>query len=68
MKITAEWIHAHKTPRGAWTRKQLAVLGVEWPPERGWISRVEGHTITEEQRVAFVQESAAAQSRIAFDG
>ena len=67
MKITAQWIHAHKTVNGAWTRRQLAAIGVEWPPERGWIGRVIGHPITEEQRIAFVQESAAAQSQIEFD-
>jgi hypothetical protein len=24
------------TPKGAWTRKQLAEWGVSWPPPKGW--------------------------------
>lgn len=31
-----EEIEAVKTPKGAWTRAQLAEWGVPWPPERGW--------------------------------
>lgn len=66
--VTAGWIHAHKTKNGAWTRAQLAALGVNWPPKHGWIGRVIGMEITEAQRVAFVQESAAAQSRLGLSG
>jgi len=29
-------IEAAKTHAGAWTAKQLAEWGVEWPPRRGW--------------------------------
>jgi len=31
-----EEIEAAKTPKGAWTRAQLAEWGVPWPPEKGW--------------------------------
>lgn len=34
--VTAEEIEAKKTPKGAWTRAQLAEWGVPWPPPRGW--------------------------------
>jgi hypothetical protein len=37
---TAAEIEAAKTPRGAWTRKQLAQWGVPWPPRRGWQRRL----------------------------
>ena len=40
MKIDPEFIHSHKTPRGGWNAKQLAALGVRWPPKHGWIDRV----------------------------
>jgi hypothetical protein len=33
---TAAEIEAAKTPRGGWTRKQLAQWGVAWPPRAGW--------------------------------
>lgn len=67
MVITARWIHAHKTKNGAWTRRQLAAIGIDWPPEKGWIGRVLGREISEDQRRTFVEESAQAQSRLALE-
>jgi hypothetical protein len=29
-------VQAAMTPRGGWTRAQLAVWGVAWPPPKGW--------------------------------
>jgi hypothetical protein len=37
---TAAEIEAARTPRGAWTRKQLAQWGVPWPSARGWKRRL----------------------------
>jgi hypothetical protein len=37
---TAAEIEAAKTPRGGWTRAQLAEWGVPWPPPRGWRQRL----------------------------
>ncbi|WP_405475836.1 hypothetical protein [Streptomyces sp. NBC_00009] len=31
-----EEIAAARTPKGAWTRAQLAEWGVPWPPQKGW--------------------------------
>ena len=45
--ITREWIFAHRTERGAWSREQLAALGITWPPSIGWINRLEGTEIPE---------------------
>jgi hypothetical protein len=33
---SAREIEAAKTPRGGWTRAQLAEWGVPWPPPKGW--------------------------------
>jgi hypothetical protein len=33
-------IEAAKTPRGGWTREQLAKWGVPWPPPRGWKAKL----------------------------
>ena len=60
MIVTREWIHGHKTRRGAWNKKQLAVFGVKWPPVQGWISRLEGTRITDQQRREFESLSAAS--------
>lgn len=36
MPITSEDIEACKTPKGGFTRAQLAQWGVTWPPKKGW--------------------------------
>ena len=38
--LTAEEIEAARTSRGGWTRQQLAVWGVPWPPPKGWKQRL----------------------------
>lgn len=34
-------IDAKRTPRGGWSRNQLAQWGVSWPPPKGWKRRLE---------------------------
>lgn len=36
MQITEEEINAAMTPKGGFTRAQLASWGVPWPPPKGW--------------------------------
>jgi hypothetical protein len=36
MRLTAEEIEAGKSPKGGFTRAQLAKWGVGWPPPQGW--------------------------------
>ena len=50
MMPTPEQIEAARTPKGGWTRAQLAEWGVSWPPSKGWRAKLEGrmthfHTI-----------------------
>ena len=47
MIVTREWIFAHRTERGAWTREQIEALGIKWPPRIGWIDRLDGTQITD---------------------
>lgn len=37
---THEEIESAKTPKGGWTKAQLAAWGVSWPPEKGWRQRI----------------------------
>jgi hypothetical protein len=57
--ITREFIHSHKTEAGGWTRDQLNVLGVEWPPKKGWLSGSVGKEITEEEARRFAMKKRA---------
>ena len=41
-RVTLEEVLAARTPRGGWTKKQLAEWGVDWPPTTGWIKRLTG--------------------------
>ncbi len=41
MKVTKEQIEAARTPAGGWTRKQLELWGVKWPPHKGWKTRLQ---------------------------
>ena len=56
-KITNEWLDAHRTKRGGWTRKQAEVLGFSWPLKKGWKRKIHGQFITNTDRLNF--ESAA---------
>ena len=42
MRLTHEEIEAARSPKGGWTKKQLAEWGVPWPPPKGWRRRLEG--------------------------
>ena len=48
MKLTNAMIDQGKTENGAWTRAQLALLGIEWPPVRGWKGGIIGMEVTVE--------------------
>lgn len=53
--VTSKWIHQNSssvTGHG-FTRDQLAVLGVPWPPRKGWLTGLIGSLITPEQKIAF---------------
>ncbi|TDN70023.1 hypothetical protein [Paraburkholderia sp. BL10I2N1] len=45
MKITDEWIRANATRNGGYTKKQLELLDVNWPPIVGWKGEISGREI-----------------------
>ena len=47
MLITREWLEAHKTKDGGWTRQFLTSIGVSWPPKSGWAQEVIGRQLSE---------------------
>lgn len=54
MKITREWIKANARKDGqGWNKKQLEVVGVEWPPSSGWIERIVGGELSDEKARLF---------------
>lgn len=51
--VTEEWITRYASDKGGWTRQQLKLLGVDWPPIRGWKYRCVGLKISDEARQRF---------------
>lgn len=35
-ELHRHWIEEGKSPRGGWSRAQLKLVGVPWPPPKGW--------------------------------
>lgn len=48
MKITEEFFRSWMTDAGGYTRAQLNLLNVEWPPSRGWKTQLIGIEISGE--------------------
>jgi hypothetical protein len=46
--IPLEDIMARRTPKGGWTRADIARWGVPWPPPRGWKAVLTGNAPTED--------------------
>jgi hypothetical protein len=49
---TASDIERARTPKGGWTKAQLAQWGVPWPPPKGWKARLEATPETPAQSSA----------------
>ena len=65
MIVTREYIHRHKTPRGAWTRVQIEALGLKWSEKtHGWIDRLEGTEISEEQAKKFEEGRTSGKKNL----
>jgi hypothetical protein len=47
MKLTHEHINSAKTLKGGWTKAQLEVIGIAWPPANGWQHSVIGKEISD---------------------
>jgi hypothetical protein len=61
VRITPELIEAGKSNRGGWSKAQLTILGVAWPPAAGWKARVIGQLITRADADRFVQLRRGSQ-------
>lgn len=53
--ITESLIESGKSDNGAWSMDQLAIIGVEWPPLKGWKKQVVGKHINDNDAERFVK-------------
>ena len=49
-----EFIELGQSNEGGWNRAQLQVVGVDWPPIKGWKDRLCGEEFTQEQLNQFL--------------
>jgi len=66
MIVTQEWLNAWRTPKGGFTRLQLACLGVSWPPSCLWHKQVIGMDISDDVVKAFVDARLKRKSGIPY--
>jgi hypothetical protein len=53
--LTEEFLESNRSDRGGWNNSQCALLGVGWPPIRGWKKYVIGYDFPEETLRLFVE-------------
>lgn len=58
--VTEELLALGRSAAGGWTKAQLALLGVPWPPVTGWKSKVIGSVLTEGDAATFVAQRKSA--------
>lgn len=60
--VTDDWLLKYRTPRGGYTREQLACIGVNWPAQRGWKEHVLNMHITDLAARRFERLSGQGQA------
>lgn len=65
MIVTDEWLKRWMTQRGGYTKEQLRLIGVEWPPTKGWKDLVIGACISESAAAEFAKLAREARSKSA---
>lgn len=64
--LSREHVMAGRSKAGGWTRKQLALIGVDWPPLTGWVNRATGRRLPGSAVAAFIRMGAAGEEADLF--
>ena len=65
MVITDDWIAKNATGANSWTRKQLDLIQVAWPPKSGWRRWVVGLEIDDAAAREFERIGAERRAALA---
>ena len=60
--LTKALIEAGRTVNSGYSKKQLLALGVSYPPKSGWIERLIGTEVSDEQYERFLGHSTSKQA------
>ena len=64
-KVTLEWLYQYRTGSGGYRRDQVEALGLDWPPQKGWLRGSVGKMITFEQKSLFeAEKESERQSKL----
>jgi hypothetical protein len=55
VRVTEDFLLAARSARGGWTSEQLRILGVDWPPVKGWKRLAIGRTLTAQEARDFLR-------------
>ena len=68
MKITKRFLLDHRTKNKAWTHAQFRILGLTWPPVKGWMSLVKDKELTGAETAEFIlAKSVAARPKTTIE-
>ncbi len=62
--VTRAFIEKGQTERGGYRKKHLAILGVEYPPRKGWIDRLIGVQISDATANAYLSYDPEQQAML----
>ncbi|QCR36972.1 GIY-YIG nuclease family protein [Nissabacter sp. SGAir0207] len=68
MVITMELLKLGATSRGSHKRRQIELIGEEWPPARGWKEKVIGREISDEVAEEFIRLGSSNINADNFQG
>lgn len=63
MKLTYEDTSMFETPKGGFKRASLEAVGVPWPPEKGWRSKLVGKEVDEADFLRAIEISEAPTTK-----
>src|ERR1700731_2261083 len=67
-RVTRQWLNQYsRTGKSGWNAKQLALLGIAWPPHAGWIYQVCQQAISDEIKTKFEELAGKSQEGVKID-
>ena len=55
MQITREFVLSGQSKSGGWNKLQMQALGVPWPPVSGWMGRIIGREVADDDARVFLK-------------
>jgi hypothetical protein len=65
--LTKQYIMDNRTEAGSWTKSQMIALGVGWGAKKGWLGRIIGEEISEENAEIFERKIKAKSTKSDVD-